>query len=235
MMTATLTRRLLRYLFRERRLRNALVMALHDDRLAIAAAELRGRRRLIDIGCGAMPYRAMLEQHVEQYVGLDVPDTCYESAGVGLVGSATDIPAADGSFDVVLSTSNLEHVEDPAAALREWARVLGDDGVAIVSVPMFWHLHDEPRDYYRFTRFGLVNLFEQAGFKIDRIESVGSFWTSVVTMASYHAYKFHRGPLRWLGVIHGLAGCLQLLGFVLEKVDPADKWACMVLVVARKQ
>lgn len=227
-------RRFLRYLFREGRTRNALVMALHDDRLAAAAAELADRKRLLDIGCGVMPHRPMFERVVKQYVGLDVPDTAYDASGVDLFGSATDIPADDGSFDVVLSTSNLEHVEEPATALREWARVLEPGGVAIVSVPLFWHLHDEPRDFYRYTRFGLEHLFKQADFVIDRIEPVGTFWTVAATMASYHAFKFHRGPLRWFRLIHLLAGCFQLAGYVLEKLDRSEKWACLYLVVAHR-
>lgn len=227
-------RRFLRYLFREGRVRHALVMAQHDDRLAVAAAELRGRKKLLDIGCGVMPHRPMFEKFVEQYVGLDVPDTEYDASGVDLLGSATDIPADDASFDVVLSTSNLEHVEEPAAALREWARVLQPGGVAIVSVPLFWHLHDEPRDFYRYTRHGLEYLFQQAGFEIDRIEPVGTFWTVAATMASYHAFKFHRGPLRWFRLIHFLAGSFQLAGYVLEKCDRSEKWTCLYLVVARK-
>ncbi len=228
------SRRLLRYLFQEGRVRHALVMAQHDAALAVAAAELAGRKRLLDIGCGLMPHRAMFEAFVEQYVGLDLPDTVYDASAVDLMGSATDIPADDASFDVVLSTSNLEHVEEPAAALREWARVLEPGGAAVISVPLFWHLHDEPRDFYRYTKHGLEYLFQQAGFEIRRIEAVGTFWTVAATMASYHAFKFCRGPLRWLRLIHLLAGCFQLAGFALEKLDRSEKWACLYLVVARK-
>ncbi|MEM1108168.1 MAG: class I SAM-dependent methyltransferase [Planctomycetota bacterium] len=230
----TLARRFLRYLFREGRVRNALVMAIHDERLAVAAAELDGRKRLLDIGCGIMPHRSLFEKYVEQYVGLDLPDTEYDASGVDLFGSATEIPVDDASFDVVLSTSNLEHVEEPAAALREWARVLEPGGAAVVSVPMFWHLHDEPRDFYRYTKFGLEHLFTQAGFDVDRIEPIGTFWTAAAIMASYHAFKFNRGPLRWLRLIHLLAGSFQLAGFTLEKLDRSKKWACLYLVVAHK-
>lgn len=181
-----------------------------------------------------MPHRPVFMQYVAQYVGLDVRDTEYDVSGVDLFGSATDIPADDGSFDVVLSTSNLEHVEEPAAALREWARVLEPGGVAVVSVPLFWHLHDEPRDFYRYTKFGLEYLFKQAGFEIDRLEPIGTFWTVAATMASYHAFKYHRGPLRWFRLIFLLTGFFQLVGFVLEKIDRSEKWACLYLVVAHK-
>ncbi|MEM9417966.1 MAG: class I SAM-dependent methyltransferase [Planctomycetota bacterium] len=215
-------------------MRNALVMAIHDERLAAAAAELAGRKKLIDIGCGVMPHRPVFEQHVEQYLGLDIPDTAYDASQVDLFGSATDIPAENGSFDALLSTSNLEHVEEPAEALREWARVLEPGGAAVVSVPMFWHLHDEPRDFYRFTKFGLEHLFTRAGFTLDRIEPIGTFWTTAATMASYHLFKFHRGPMRWLKLTQLLAGSLQVAGLLLEKLDRSEKWACLYLVVAYK-
>lgn len=230
------TRRYFRYLLRGGRTRNALVMAIHDQRLAAAAEQLpRGSpARLIDIGCGTKPYRQMFAPFVGEYVGLDLADTRYDPASVDLIGTATAVPAADGAFDVLLSTSNLEHVEEPAAALREWARILRPGGTAIVTVPMHWHLHDEPRDFYRFTPHGLEHLFTQAGFTLDRLETLGGFWTAAATMTSYYLFKFNRGPLRWLGVIHAVSALIQTAGLMLEKLDPAKRWACMLLVVAHR-
>ena len=70
-------------------------------------------------------------------------------------GDIEAMPFADGSFGTVLCTEVLEHVPDPAAAIREFRRVLRPGGVLIGSVParsMVWKLrflsstcpHSEP-------------------------------------------------------------------------------------------
>lgn len=51
---------------------------------------------------------------------------------------ATSLPFPDGSFDVVVSYSALEHIPDPAgrrSAIREISRVLKDDGYAAITMP----------------------------------------------------------------------------------------------------
>jgi len=70
-------------------------------------------------------------------------------------GDIEAMPFADGAFGTVLCTEVLEHVPDPAAALREFGRVLAPGGVLIGSVPArsaIWRLrflsstcpHSEP-------------------------------------------------------------------------------------------
>ena len=49
------------------------------------------------------------------------------------------IPAADDAFDVVLSWSAFEHIEDPPAVMREIARVLRPDGVFLLQLWPFYH------------------------------------------------------------------------------------------------
>ncbi len=47
----------------------------------------------------------------------------------------TDLPFADGAFDVVLSSHVLEHIPDDRAAIGELARVLRPGGWAVIMVP----------------------------------------------------------------------------------------------------
>ena len=72
-----------------------------------------------------------------------------------VLGDVEALPFADGSFGTVLCTEVIEHIPDPSAALREFARVLRPGGVLVGSVParsLIWKLrflsstcpHSEP-------------------------------------------------------------------------------------------
>jgi SAM-dependent methyltransferase len=71
----------------------------------------------------------------------------------------------------------LEHVPDPFQAVREIHRILKEGGILIVSVPHLSRLHDEPHDYYRYTRHGLRYLLEQNGFDIQVLEQRGGLFS----------------------------------------------------------
>lgn len=50
-------------------------------------------------------------------------------------GDVTALPLDDASRDVVVSFETIEHVEDPAAAIKEFKRVLRPGGVLVISTP----------------------------------------------------------------------------------------------------
>lgn len=66
--------------------------------------------------------------------------------GIVHKGDITAIPFADASFDLVLATDIIEHVDDDQKALSELARILRPGGRAIVTVPAFpvlWGMQDD--------------------------------------------------------------------------------------------
>ena len=77
--------------------------------------------RLLEVGCGAAPYRAFLELFVRQYIASDYhgatghQDVVCDGARLGF---------RSESFDSVLCTQVLEHVRDPQGVLQEICRVL---------------------------------------------------------------------------------------------------------------
>src|SRR5258706_1949816 len=136
-----------------RELMNILVNRIHDRELR-RCASLFLKDRLIDIGCGEKPYCEMLRPFITEHVGVDHAETLHDKSRVDLFGTAYSIPVEDGSFDYALCTAVLEHLEEPELALRECYRVLKRGGCAVYSVPFIWHLHEEPRDFFRYSKFG---------------------------------------------------------------------------------
>ena len=214
--------------------RNLLVNRIHDKELKhFAALYLRGR--LIDIGCGEKPYRQMLNSVVTEHIGVDHHETLHEKSHVDLFGTAYAIPADGASFDSALCTAVLEHLEEPEMAVRECCRVLKPGGTAIYSVPFIWHLHEEPRDFYRFSKYGLKYLFEKCGFEIVELRALSGFWVTFGQLLVYNLYRFDKGLLRWMRIVDLLGLGIQAVSYGLEKIDRSEQWTWMYLVVARKK
>ena len=212
---------------------NILVNKIHDRRLRTLSAKYFCGR-LIDIGCGLKPYRDMMAPLVDEHVGVDHEATLHDKSGIDLFGTAYAIPALDNSFDSALCTAVLEHLEEPEQAIRECFRVLRPGGVALYSVPFIWHLHEEPRDFYRFSKYGLKYLFERAGFEIVEIDALSGFWVTFGQLFVYNIYRFNRGPMLYVPIIPALGLAIQGISYVLDCVDKTEQWTWMYLLVARK-
>jgi SAM-dependent methyltransferase len=144
------------------------------------AAELPTvRGALLDVGCGAQPYRGLLRSdvaylgidsiHAKAHFGYEIPGTRYFSG--------VTWPVETESIDVVLCVETLEHVLDPPAFLREMHRCLRPGGRVILTVPFAARWHFIPHDYWRFTPSGLKHLFNAAGFAEVEIYARGNSLT----------------------------------------------------------
>jgi SAM-dependent methyltransferase len=193
--------------------------------------------RVLDIGCGNKTKRLLVDDSVTEYVGLDQEQSLHDRSQIDLIGRADRIPEADGSFDGVLCTAVLEHLEEPRAALAESLRVLKPGGYAIYTVPLFWYLHEEPRDFYRYTRHGLQYLFDSVGYQIVELKPASGFWLTVGSQWSYYVTMSGRGLLMYLarGVVALNNVVFPALDALDRRLNPrAEKFTWMYLVVARK-
>jgi SAM-dependent methyltransferase len=106
-----------------------------DSREALADLGLESRDRVLDVGCGTGELtRVLCEESDATVVGVDVdPVLLSVAADVGPVlrSDATALPFGTDAFDVVVCQALLINLSDPAAALREFARV-SDERVAAV-------------------------------------------------------------------------------------------------------
>jgi len=151
--------------------------------------------RLLDYGCGRMPYKQYVLEHsgVTEYIGLDIETALnYGNVKPDVVWNGTTIPFPANNFDVVLATEVFEHVHGLEPALHEIHRVLKPDGILFFTMPYVWPLHEVPHDEYRYTPFALEKIFKKAVFGDILIKPTGG-WNA--TLAQMLGLWVRRNPM----------------------------------------
>lgn len=130
--------------------------------------------RLLDVGCGKVPFYAAYRPFVSDVVCIDWANSPH---GVSFLDKECDltgnIPYADGSFDTILLSDVLEHLPEPMNIWREMNRLLKPGGKLLLNVPFYYQVHEAPHDYYRYTEFALQRFAGQTGFKIEKLVPIG--------------------------------------------------------------
>ena len=55
----------------------------------------------------------------------------------------------------------LEHTKDPTLAIKNIYNLIEKESVVLLSTPFIFNIHDEPNDFYRFTKYGLKEIFKE--------------------------------------------------------------------------
>ena len=142
--------------------------------------------RLLDAGCGQMPYRSHIlnRSAVTEYVGLDIETAKNYSDTVkpDATWDGKTMPFGDESFHCAFATEVLEHVPEPINFLSEIYRTLKTDGVFFFTVPFVWPLHETPHDEYRYTPYALERMLQKAGFSNIVLTPLGGWHASMAQM-----------------------------------------------------
>lgn len=211
----------------------SLCGAVRDQVLDLAGAA--GGKRMLDVGTGPGTLAAAAARLGAVVTAVDAEPSMVEAARLAVPGADVrqavlpDLPFADRSFEAVTANFVLNHVGDPAASVRELARVTAAGGRVAVSVwpqppPPLQALWGEvfadsgvtppgetprveaDRDFPR-TPAGLAALLRGAGLEPVRVETVS--WTH------------HVDPEAWWS---GPANGLSTLGVLMRDL-PAESVA----------
>lgn len=149
-------------------------LAILLDHLAPA---IHGHARVLDIAPSRFVTRRLASLAPSKTVRIDL-DPAADARRVDACASLTQLPFASASFDLALCYHVLEHIPDDASAMRELARVLRDDGLALVQVPFrTWRQTDEDPSAghdERIRRFGQADHVRWYGTDFDeRLASAG--------------------------------------------------------------
>ena len=67
----------------------------------------------------------------------------------------------ENEIGTIICLETIEHMKHPYVFFKEAARCLHPEGFLLVSSVMLYTIHGAPRDYWRFTPYGLSQLFSE--------------------------------------------------------------------------
>lgn len=131
---------------------------------------------LLDVGCGTGRLMAELSAYAE-CVGVDVSLRAVQLAEAknlkAKLGAATELPFPNQTFDFVVISDVLEHIEDDRLVMSEIVRVLKPLGQVIITVPahpFLYGTHDRALAHIRrYAEPELKNLINQAGLELKKL------------------------------------------------------------------
>jgi len=156
---------------------------------------------VLDAGAGQSRFQEYFSHW--RYVALDrgIGDPAWDYSKLDVIGDLGQLPIAPSVADLVLNTQVLEHVRNPGLVLSEFARILKPGGSLYLTAPQGWPEHQQPHDYFRFTRYALAVLLEESGFSEWEIQRIGGYFHYLGHRLTYiPKILFWRssGVIRWV-------------------------------------
>jgi len=202
-----------------------------EDAVRRFADSLPAGARVLDAGSGEGQYRRAFDR--QKYLGIDltVGDASWNYSGIDVCGDLAALPLRSGAFAAAVNIVTLEHVPEPARVVCELARVLEPGGRLLLIAPHEWEEHQQPHDYFRYTRYGLRYLLERAGFTEIDIHPVGGIFR-LVGRRLLNVIQFL--PLPLAIVLFVPLGGLGLLLPLLDFLDAQRNFTLGYICYARK-
>jgi len=153
--------------------------------------------RVLDLGAGSAKYKEMILQKASEYRSCDAA----KNINIDDVCDVLNLQYPPESFETVISTQVIEHVNNPYKMAEQIFKVLKPGGKVIVTAPFLIPMHSDPDDYFRFTPSGLSEIFKQSGFVIIESGHYGGFFmvlSETIHFSWFNPYKYKSSRLMTL-------------------------------------
>jgi SAM-dependent methyltransferase len=129
---------------------------------------------LLDLGCGKVPLYEAYSPFIDDNFCVDWVNSFHKNEFLDMSADLNaPIAIEDNRFDTIILSDVLEHIKEPKLLWNEMARIIKEEGTLIMNVPFFYWLHEEPFDYFRYTKHSLKQMANESGFEIIEIQSLG--------------------------------------------------------------
>lgn len=137
---------------------------------------------LIDLGCGKAPLLGAYRRYCSSILLADWDSSLHPNPLLDLVIDLNSplTQLKSGSFDAVLLSDVLEHIQEPAALMMEISRILRPGGYLLMNSPFIYQIHETPHDYFRYTRFALEKFAAESRLQVVELVPLGG-WLAVLT------------------------------------------------------
>ena len=161
---------------------------------------LKSGHLLVDCGAGTGKFA----EEMQEWCRVLAVDDHQESLNIArtklgadrvLSGTCDALPLANASVDILTALDVLEHVEDDAAGLREFARVVKPGGVVIITVPALMALwSDWDVVLHHFRRYTRPRLLQ--AIPMDQFEVIHCAYVNVFALPAIYVIRKLRGLLQ---------------------------------------
>jgi SAM-dependent methyltransferase len=190
---------------------------LADLRLALEQLRTESALSMLDYGCGGSPYRSLFPN--ADYKRADFLQKDGDTLDY-ILDKNSRVNEKGETFDFILSTQVLEHVDDPHGYIQECYRLLKKGGRLYITTHGSYPDHGCPYDYYRWTADGLARILQSVGFEICRVEKQTTGPRALFFQLGCHYHTLKAPRRKTFGMM------LHIFGIVYLKLRPWSDKMC---------
>ena len=153
-------------------------------------------KNILDAGAGELQYKKFCDhlkytsQDFGKYTGNNLSEGLqmgkWDNSKLDILSDITKIPVKKSSFDAIMCIEVIEHLPEPAKAIKEFSRILKRGGSLIITAPFCSLTHFAP--YYfanGYSKYWYEKILNENGLEIIEIDYNGNYF-------EYLAQEFKR-------------------------------------------